>query len=163
MVERFLGPIFEWRRTPYAMPEEQESVREALAAAMELDNDGYTIAKHLDDIAHWEDIDAELVALLDRAVHVRSEVHGLAVTAWVRSQCLQPEHGVGDMVILPGDPATVYTVLLVDHDRAVYRVCQGALTEAQLVAVRDHVAVAKPLGRTKLVPWESVIALVTAQ
>lgn len=165
MVERFLGPIFEWRRTPYAMPEEQESVREALAAAMELDNDGYTIAKYLDDVAHWPDVDSELVALMDRAVHVRSEVHGWTVRAWVKANGIIPHVAVGESVIFPGYPEVVYTVVSIDAAKARYRLCRGPLAGDQLEAVINNTEAPKPLGRTQYVPFEEVscVKTLTAQ
>ena len=71
-------------------------VRDLMKAKYEWD-DGYTLAKYLDDHCHVSS-DRELVEILDGATSKLREVHNAEVKKWVGIVGFKPEHAIGAAV-----------------------------------------------------------------
>lgn len=151
LVGRLLPAVLEWRQRGSSL-DEQAIVREDLLEALAIETDGYTLAKYLDDVTHWTNVDADLVQILDRAVLLRAAVYRACVQGWVETQCIEPEMRVNDNVTLTGDPGVTCVILEVVADQALYRI----------QTVNPN---ATHPGRSTLVPFEDValIESVTAQ
>ena len=145
VAEQLVASVLAWRGVPYGW-EDQVRVRDTLVQVLELETDGYALAKSLDDGAGWENVDAGLVQILDRAVLYRTEVCRLKVQQWVVDMLIKPTLKVSDQVILKGDPGVPCTILEVVPELAIYRI-------QTTTALLEH------KGRSQLVPFEDVDAI----
>lgn len=77
--------------------EDRQDILEQLANACRFHDDGYEVAKQLDDRHMWES-DSELVDLLDEVAFARIRAHEKAVEAWVQQHGVAPKYSVGQRV-----------------------------------------------------------------
>lgn len=81
-----------------ALTEEETSViLDELSDACACNDDGYGVARDLDNRHMW-DVDSELVDILDAVAFERIKAHDRSVEAWVLREGVKPEHALGQRV-----------------------------------------------------------------
>ena len=74
-----------------------EQVRTDVFNAIEFEDDGYDICRHLDN-ATW-DIDADTVEFMDNNVSsCRYDAHKEIEAQWVKDNNIRPKHSIGDVI-----------------------------------------------------------------
>lgn len=80
------------------LPEdERQDILEQLVVAFDLHDDGYEVAKVLDDRFMWQ-VNSELVDVLDSALGTRYRAHDKVVEEWGLQHGLAPKYSVGQRV-----------------------------------------------------------------
>jgi len=118
VVEDLLHRAIKCLNLTHSTPEEREDMREALRAAVRIEDDGYAIAKALDLDWGWE-VDAALVHTLSATLMLRTAAHDEITREWVKVCGVITEFVPGDHVVLVGDVETIYTVANIDAETAV--------------------------------------------
>ncbi len=77
--------------------EERHDILEQLTSACRFHDDGYEVAKELDNRHMW-DSDSSLVDVLDEIVNLRHRIHEKVVEAWVQQHGVVPQYSVGQRV-----------------------------------------------------------------
>ena len=127
--KRLLPRVMEWLSRDGGQSVDADEVREQLAKAIRYDDDGYQIAKELDN-AGWFEIDADLVEILDAASHHKWEAHAALVKAWVAESSIATPLAIGAKVKTPKGDGVIADVNL-DTAQYVVQTAERAWSGAQ--------------------------------
>lgn len=139
--------VIEWMADEF---DPKEHSREGIVADLRraigrsFNENGYDIAKALDDVCHWTGIDSELVEILDCWSSHIWDARRAAVIAWVQANSIKPQRSVGDRVSCPHGVGEIGKIEL---DTAEYVV----RTDEWL---REHPSQQQHPGSGILVPFE---------
>lgn len=100
VAQALLPKVLQWLRSrgeDEPTDEDKQDILAQLTDACRLHDDGYEVAKCLDDRHMWES-DSELVDLLDEVAFARIRSHEKAVEAWVQQHGVVPQYSVGQRV-----------------------------------------------------------------
>lgn len=126
LAERMLGRVLDWLRQSGEKDPDGDEVREELEEVMELETDGYQIARNLDNKG-W-DVDADLVAILDSAQSKRYFIANELVAKWVTDNNILPPLAVGAIVGFKQERNTYAgEITKIDAKHATYTVFCGEL------------------------------------
>lgn len=122
VADGLLPKAIEWLRQGGEEDSDEEDVRNDLLFALDFYDDGYQIARQLDNKG-WA-VDSELVDILDNATHYRYQAHSDAVAKWVEDNQIRPTLGLEDEVWfkLHGEKQTG-VIIAIDAKHANYTVC----------------------------------------
>jgi len=96
IAEELLDDVIGWLKASGDEDPDRDEVRKSLESAMDFEDDGYKIARQLDNDG-W-DVDAELVHILDNAFPNRIRIHRDFVAKWVEENGIKPTFEVGQTV-----------------------------------------------------------------
>ncbi len=123
---RILGRVREYLIGKGDASPDMDEVMQQVESAMQYEEDGYRIAKYLDDLG-W-DADADLVELMDQLGCARHDAHQQATRAWVADEQIRPLFAMGQQVEFTQRQQRLSgEITKIDHQHAKYLVFVASL------------------------------------
>lgn len=89
----------------------EDQVEADLRHAISSGGNGYQIARRLDGLSGWDEIDAGLVAILDKTSDLRTGITKAFVREWVTAHDVKPRYQVGQAVSHLGTSGVIAGVM----------------------------------------------------